>query len=560
MSHVILQRQTLKIKTDVLIIGAGLAGILSAISAAEAGAEVTLVSSGAICSGSSFYPGTWGFGLVGPENKADEKDLADTIMQVGCQMPDRKLVEFFVSHINESISYLEQMGVPLKKADNPKEREFIPCFDHKTRSWHGIVKEEAKPVFQARLKELGVQTLPHTEVTELRFEQEAESGFPSAPRRVTGAVAVKDQRELVEFRCRSLIIASGGLGGLYRYRLNPGDVTGMGQYLALTAGAKLVNLEFMQMMPGFISPAYGTVFNEKIFRYTCSPAYDGWEEKERQELLELRSGHGPYSSRLESGRVDEALTAAWAKEPEGVVVSYAPELKNHQPEFVKTYFEWLEREKRLTVDDPVRLGIFAHASNGGIQIDENGFTGIPGLYACGEVTGGMHGADRLGGLSTANGLVFGRAAGTAAAKAAQAVADSETKKPSVSTVAPTPAFTQAAEQAEDIQTVKAVRMELKTRMSACAMIGRSEARCAEMLDWLSESKKRWCSEVAMGENLNLYLEQCRLRSEIMMAICMIYAIRLRKESRGSHHRDDYPAENTELAYQIIVDMENVTVG
>lgn len=546
------------IKTDVLIIGAGLAGLLSAISAAEAGAEVTLVSSGTICSGSSFYPGTWGFGLVGPENQEDEKDLVDTIMQAGCQMPDRKLVGFFVSHINESISYLEQIGVPLKRADNPEEREFIPCFDHKTRSWHGIVKEEAKPVFQARLKALGVQMLPHTEVTELRFEKAENPVSPSTPRRVTGAVAVKDGRELVEFCCSSLVIATGGLGGLYRYRLNPGDVTGMGQYLALTAGAKLVNLEFMQMMPGFLSPAYGTVFNEKIFRYTCSPAYDGWEEKERQELLELRSGHGPYSSRLESGRVDEALTAVWAKEPGGVVVSYTPELKNHQPEFVRTYFDWLEREKHLTVDDPVRLGIFAHASNGGIQIDENGFTGIPGLYACGEATGGMHGADRLGGLSTANGLVFGRAAGTAAARAAHEVSGSETKNPPVQGVIPTPVSTQSAEQVEDIQTVKAVRMELKTRMSACAMIDRSEARCAEMLAWLSESKKRWCGEVAAGENLNLYLEQCRLRAEIMTATCMMHAIRLRKESRGSHHRNDYPAENPELAHRIIVDIKNIT--
>lgn len=532
------------IKTDVLIIGAGLAGLLSAISAAEAGAEVTLVSSGAICSGSSFYPGTWGFGLVGPENQEDEKDLVDTIMQVGCQMPDRKLVGFFVSHINESIAYLEQMGVPLKKADNPKEREFIPCFDHKCRSWHGIVKEEAKPVFLARLHALGVHLLPHTEVTELLMEEPS-----SAPRRVTGAVAVKEGKELVEFHCRSLIIASGGIGGLYRYRLNPGDVTGMGQYLALTAGAKLVNLEFMQMMPGFLSPAYGTVFNEKIFRYTRSQAYDGWTEEERQELLKLRSGHGPYSSRLKSGRVDEALTSAWAKEPEGVTVSYAPELRLHQPEFVRTYFEWLEREKHLTVDDPVRLGIFAHASNGGIQIDQNGYTGIPGLYACGEATGGMHGADRLGGLSTANGLVFGRMAGTAAAMAARTVPLSGIKNSRAPSSTPAP----VTGGTEDIPAIKKVRTELKNRMSACAMIGRSEIRCAEMLDWLAEADRQWCGEVTADTGLNHYLERCRLRAEITVAACMMKAIRLRTESRGSHHRDDYPAGNPELACRIVIE-------
>lgn len=565
MSHVILQKQTLKIKTDVLVIGAGLAGIMAAISAAEAGAEVTLVSSGATCSGSSFYPGTWGFGLVGPENEEDEKDLAETIMRVGCQMPDRELVDVFVSRINESITYLEQMGVPLKKADNPKEREFIPCFDYKCRSWHGIVKEEAKPVFLARLKELGVKLMPHTEVTELVQGREtapasAAAAIPAT--RVTGAIAVQDEKQVVEFSCKSILIASGGIGGLYRYRLNPGDVTGMGQYLALSAGAKLVNLEFMQMMPGFLSPAYGTVFNEKIFRYTQSPAYDGWDEEERKELLELRSGHGPYSSRLKSGRVDEALTAAWAQEPEGPVVSYTPEIKVNQPEFVKTYFEWLEREKHLTVDDPVRVGIFAHASNGGIQIDTEGYTGVPGLYACGEATGGMHGADRLGGLSTANGLVFGRIAGRAAARAARLYAkgmpelfvQTSTDEPEAS-VGKTGVGQREKQQREVVtpEAIAQIRKELKTRMSACAMIGRSEERCEEMLGWLEEKRGQYCRDLAGKESEVLYLEHCRLRAEITMAACMMQAIRLRRESRGSHHREDYPEENPSLADRIVID-------
>lgn len=545
------------IQTDVLIIGAGLAGIMAASSAAEAGAEVTLVSSGAICSGSSFYPGTWGFGLVGPENKADEKDLADTIIRVGCQMPDRNLVEFFVSHINESIVYLEQMGVPLKKAANPEEREFIPCFDYKRRSWHGLVKEEAKPVFLARLKALRIRMMPHTEITELLFNpvEISDSAQPSQqfPGRVAGAVAVKDKETRLEIHCRSLVIASGGMGGLYRFCLNPGDVTGMGQYLALTAGAKLINLEFMQMMPGFISPAYGTVFNEKIFRYTRSDAYSGWREDERQKLLELRSGHGPYSSRLESGRVDEALTAAWAKEPEGALVSYVPELKEHQPEFVRTYFEWLEQEKHLTPDDPVHIGIFAHASNGGIKIDRDGFTGVPGLYACGEATGGMHGADRLGGLSTANGLVFGRMAGAAAAKAAMASQISERK----SLPKAIKAATQTQKQPADLQTVKDMRLKLKIHMSSCAMIDRNEAHCMEALDWLSDAEKQWCGEVDAGDDLVLYLERCRLRAEIVTATCMMKAIRLRKESRGSHHRADYPAEDPEFDLRIIADTQGV---
>ena len=88
-----------EIKCDVLVMGAGIAGIMAAISAAEAGADVCIVSGTCICSGSSFYPGTWGLGLVGPESEADEEDLKSVILKVGEGMADPELVSVLVSHI-----------------------------------------------------------------------------------------------------------------------------------------------------------------------------------------------------------------------------------------------------------------------------------------------------------------------------------------------------------------------------------------------------------------------------------------------------------------------------
>lgn len=537
--HAISQNRILKRKADVLVIGAGLAGIIAAISAAEAGAEVCLVSTGQICSGSSFYPGTWGFGLVGPECSEDEENLVETILQVGGQAADRELVNVFVSEINDSIAYLEQMGVPLKKADDPGQREFIPCFDHKGRSWHGIVKEEAKPVFLNRLKELGVVLMPHTEITEL-LQDDRKEGALGRIRGAVGVTGTNGLQELTEITSRTVILASGGIGGLYQYRLNPGDVTGMGQALALRAGASLINLEFMQMMPGFLKPAYGTVFNEKVFRYTCSPAYRNWTEAERDRLLEIRSGHGPYTSRLESCRVDEAITAEWEQDPEGAWIFYRPEIKENQAEFVKTYFSWLEKEKHLTPDDPVRVGIFAHASNGGIQIDASGFTGVPGLYACGEVTGGMHGADRLGGLSTANGLVFGRRAGSAAAQEAEKEAKNQMPEVGFS----------SKEKVIKAKEAREIRQKLKIRMQKYGMIKRNEKQCREMLDWLNHMAVKWEQSDDTESSIGDYLETTRLRAERLVAACLMQAILLRKESRGSHHREDYPQTNPAYARMI----------
>ena len=89
---------------DVIVAGAGIAGIRAAIKAAEAGCSVLLLSGGPIFSGSSFYPGTWGLGLIGPENPADEEDLVQSILSVGCGMADENLVHSFVSGIEPAIS------------------------------------------------------------------------------------------------------------------------------------------------------------------------------------------------------------------------------------------------------------------------------------------------------------------------------------------------------------------------------------------------------------------------------------------------------------------------
>lgn len=86
---------------------------------------------------------------------------------------------------------------------------------------------------------------------------------------------------------------------------------------------------------------------------------------------------------------------------------------------MQTFATWLQDEHGIAPTDEMRVAMYAHAANGGIKIDKTAYTGVEGLYACGEATGGMHGADRIGGLSSANGIVFGRIAGASAAQAAQ---------------------------------------------------------------------------------------------------------------------------------------------
>lgn len=495
---------------DVLVIGGGIAGIRAALSAAKAGRRVLLACKGRIFSGSSFYPGTWGLGLIGPESEADEADLIESIVQVGRGMADRELVSSFVRGITPAVEELTAMGVRLKEAKDQNQREFIPCFDHKHRAWHGLLFDSLREVCGRELERLGVGLLPKSELMELtRWEG-----------RVDGAVLWSGGR-FVWVKSGAVVLASGGTGGLYQRRLTTGDVCGTGQWLAAKAGASLVNLEFMQIMPGYFHPCSNTIFNEKVFRWARMTDETGQEIVSNPRLLEERSGHGPFTSRLADREVDLAILRHQGET--GVRVQYQFTEGEPLPEFVKTYFDWLEQEKGLTAGDPVFIGMFAHASNGGVQIDARGWTGVPGLYAAGEVTGGMHGADRIGGLSTANGLVFGGRAGLAAA---EACADSARRSLEF--------------ELRHLPETGAKRETLQGLMTRHALVLRSREGLESALAQVEALRKEpW----ETGGSLEEAADSRRLEAQLGTAWCVLRAQLRRNESRGSHFREDCPQED-----------------
>lgn len=512
---------------DVLVVGSGIAGISAALSAAETGRSVILACMGRLFSGSSFYPGTWGLGLIGPEDRADEADLAATIQAVGCGMADPIMVKTFVSGIQPAIAELRSMGVSLRRPGDGTQREFIPCFDHKHRDWNGIEFESAKTVFSRRLDALGVTVLSNCEALEL----------VQSNGRVCGAVAARDSA-LCYFGCKSLVLATGGYGSLFKHHLCTADVEGLGQSLALDAGCRLINMEFMQMMPGYVSPAYQTIFNEKTFRFTRLRRPDGCPllKEGAAELLSLRSTHGPFTSRLPSKAVDLAIFQSFLSDGEGVEATYTDEMRAHPPEFVRTYFDWLGKDRGLTMDDPIHIGIFAHAANGGIQTAPNAFTGVPGLFAAGEITGGMHGADRLGGLSTANGLVFGKAAGRFAAAACAGAPEP-------------PAHCQF--EAASADGLREALSALRETMFRNAMVVRSEVGLNESLSAVEELRAGLA--LCPSEDVSAIARTRRLMGQLQTARAILCAAKLRRESRGPHYRSDYPEPDRTQAVPIFIE-------
>ena len=505
--------------TDVLVIGSGIAGLCAAIEAARTGATVAVASAGKTMSGSSFFPGTWGLGLIGPVNQDDEQDLIDTIQTVGGGVADPELVQTFVHGIPQAIEWLEQdLGVELKRpqnAESAQQKQFIPCFDHKTRMWRGLTRKPLEDACTAQIESLGIRLLPRHELIDLVEDTNG---------RITGTMLYDlIENRIVPFAAKATIISAGGTGGLFERSLTSADVLSSSQAIALAHGASLTNIEFMQMMPGFIEPKRNLVFNEKTWRYVRVDQPVDIADGKLNDLLEQRSGYGPFTSRLASRAIDLVIDQAGA---EGLALHYDFP-REGIPEFVQTFATWLQDEHGIAPTDEMRVAMYAHAANGGIKIDKAAFTGVEGLYACGEATGGMHGADRIGGLSSANGIVFGRIAGASAAQAAQNAAEASLKA-------------DIALPQYGIATTDAERLtrSLKHAMSTYCMINRTEAGLSKALQQLESLQDEATTLSKPHANDSEIAALARLQSQIQLAQEMVKAMRKRTESLGSHYRTD----------------------
>lgn len=525
--------------TDVLVIGSGIAGLSAAIYAAKQGVSVTLSTSVNLFSGSTFFPGTWGFGLVGPENEKDEKNLIKTIERLGQGVTSKPLVETFVRNLNESVDLLEEMGITLEKPSEEAkgQKEYIPCFDHKHRRWRGLTKKNLLVTLPKILKDLGIHLRPDFEVIELLKE----GG------RVTGAVGIREGRSLERIHAKAVILATGGLGGLYSYKLTTDDVNGSGVGLALRAGASAINMEFMQIMLGFVKPGFKTVHNEKTFFASQFHTKEGRnllterlpEGLTEEEVLRARSLHGPFSSETISRYLDLSVHEEITENSlSGVPMTYNLEKLKDPAEFVKTYFRWLKEEKHVSMEEEILIAPFMHASNGGLYITEEAKTHVPGLFAAGECTGGMHGADRIGGLSTANGIVFGKIAGENAARYSSTIEETETKESDQLFTLQT-----AEEPSEKLK-------EMRKTMYQHAFLKLEEesimhARNAwdeihfEVIDIGQEKETTEINEAEMKRIRDSY----RLLNGKAAASALLTVQLMRKESRGSFYRSDYPVKD-----------------
>ena len=468
------------IDTQVLVIGSGGGGIKASLEAAGRGAEVLLVSEQSFgTSGSTFYPGVpgWGMCCVLFEGDSEEKYLEE-ILEAGQGAADPKLSKIIAGEATNRFKELEGYGLEFNKTQDGEYASVIPCFGKTLRGSATYGIDKIRKVMWKQLMKSGVKVRQNVTAVCLVVKDGA----------CCGAVVIDETNSLCFIRAKATVLATGGACGLYKYSLATKEQTGDGYRMALEAGARLINLEFIQFIPGITKPVSKTLFQEKNldtfpkitnkdgkeFLYDYLPA-----DVTMEQCLTERAKHGPFTNIDCSRYMDIAMIEEWRAGrafPEGGLhMQYPESVLEDKRLSITSWLEWMSSKGIDVVNEGFDMLPHAQGFNGGIYIDENASTGVPGLFAAGETAGGPHGADRLGGAAIAATQVFGKIAGGSAAEYAQ-----KAKMPDVSEQFAQECLIETiGTKGGGITDIDAAMEQIKTIMWDCGSIVRSAAQLRE---------------------------------------------------------------------------------
>jgi len=537
--------------TDVLVIGGGGAGIKAAIKAGEAGAEVLLVTK---CrfgyTGASFYPGMEGWGINAITHEGDSVDyFYDEIIEAGAGATDRKLARILVEQSTERFHEMENYGVEFGKDKNGRYNSVISCFGKRVRGACANLEKIKKALWEQMMKN-GVRIRSGINIISLVVD----NGL------CIGAVGFDEMDALMFINAKSTVIATGGGCDLFKYSLATPDQTGDGYIMAIEAGARLANLEFIQFIPGLTWPTKKLLFQEKNldtfpqiknrFGEDVLPKYLP-KGITVEECLVERAKHGPFTSAAISKYFDIALYEEWQKgnvtNSGGIHFRYDSSVLDDERWIITSWVEWMKSRNVDVVHEGFDIIPHAQCFNGGIYIDENANVGIKGLFAAGETAGGPHGADRLGGNAQAATQVYGAIAGINAAQWAKD--RTLAKEDAVDIISRLHSRFDTGQGG--VVDIDACISEIKEIMWQCGAIVRSEERIAEGLKRISDLQRSFNPWEHYTKNINTK-KASGLYSRINLSKILLEVMLYRKESRGPHYRTDYPEKNSAFEGMITV--------
>ena len=536
------------VETDVLVLGAGGAGLRGAIAAAEGGARVLVVCKSLL--GKAHTVMAEGGVAAAMHNVAYqdswEVHFADT-MKGGKLINDWRMAELHAKESPERVLELERWGA---------------VFD---RTWQGRIHQRPFGAHTyPRLAHIGdrtglelIRTLQdravHTAGVDVHMEVTVFK-LLTADGRVVGALAYRRaDGSLIMYRCGALLLASGGAGKMYRVTSNSWESTGDGTALAYDVGAQLRDMEMVQFHPtGMVWPAgvRGILVTEGVrgeggvLRNKDGERFMERYDPDRMEL----------SSRDVVARAINSEVLAGRGTPHGGAFL---DITHRKPDFIKSklpsmYEQFLKLANVDITKQPMEVAPTIHYAMGGVRVEaETGASTVPGLYAAGEVASGLHGANRLGGNSLSDLLVFGKRAGEAAALAAKGAPKSSAADLDQAAIDEAIAELVAPLNQPAGENPYKLEAEIQDVMSAHAPIVRDgpglEAGLVKIIELTARS--RTCgtggsNTLAFNPGWHTALD---LRSMLINAEALLRSALERKESRGAHARSDFPETDDALA-------------
>jgi len=520
---------------DVLIIGAGGAGLRAAIEGLAQGASVGVVCKSLLGKAHTVMAEGGIAASMGNVDAADNwrTHFRDT-MRGGKFLNNWRMAQIHAQEAAERVRELEQWGALFDRTEDGRilQRAFGGHSFKRLCHVGDRTGLEMIRTLQDRGVQMGFDVYMECTVTRLLKDGD----------RIAGAFAYwRESGRFVIFKAKSIVLATGGIGKIYPVTSNSWEYTGDGMALAYEAGADLLDMEFVQFHPT------GMVWPPGVQGLLVTEAVRG-----EGGILRNKSGERFMEKydpkRMELSTRDVVARAIYTEVKEGRGTEHGGAFLDisHKPaEYVKRklpsmYHQFLELADVDITKQPMEVGPTCHYMMGGVRVGaEGGETTVPGLFAAGEAAAGLHGANRLGGNSLSDLLVFGRRAGMAAAQHAKLAA------------APTvdPDQIQLAEREmlgpfsrKDGENPYALHGELQETMQDLAGIFRAERDLSQALLDIQEMKERAGQLSISGSRMfNPGWHLCRdLKSMLTIAEAVTRSALARQESRGAHSRLDYP--------------------
>ena len=568
---------------DVVVIGAGGSGLRAAIEAREAGKRTAVISKSLLGKAHTVMAEGGCAAAMGNVNPHDnwQVHFRDT-MRGGKFLNNWRMAELHAKEAPDRVWELEAWGAVFDRTPDGKisQRNFggheYPRLAHVgDRTGLEMIRTLQQKVValqQEDAREHGdaeamIKVFAETTITRLVKDGE----------RIAGAFGyIRENGRFVLFEAPTVILATGGIGKTFAVSSNSWEYTGDGHALALLAGAKLLNMEFVQFHPthmvwplsvrgllvtesvrgdgGVLKNSEGKRFMFGYVPDVFRAQYAETEEEADRWYTDPDHNRRPPEllPRDEVARSINAEVKAGRGSPRGGVFldiasrRPAEEILRRLPSM---YHQFKELADVDITKEPMEVGPAQHYVMGGVEVDpDTAASSVPGLFAAGEVSGGMHGSNRLGGNSLSDLLVFGRRAGQGAIAYLDGLSGSGGRP-----VATDAALAEA--QAEALAPLErtggenpyTVHSEVQQTMSDLVGIIRRESEIKSALAELEKLRERAARVSAEGgaaynPGWHLALD---LRNIVLIADCVAQAALERQESRGGHTRDDFPGMSPE---------------